>query len=57
MSFVRTSGGSTAAKVPAGCIVSSHDGSQLVSTGVSDLDFVLGGGIPIGRVLCVKEDR
>lgn len=40
-----------------GTIVSSHSGSTLVSTGVADLDFCLGGGIPISHLLCVKQDR
>ncbi|KAJ3036058.1 Elongator subunit elp4 [Rhizophlyctis rosea] len=37
--------------------ISAHNGQTLVSTGVPSLDEVLGGGLPQGSLLLLKEDR
>ncbi|KAJ1969620.1 Elongator subunit elp4 [Dispira parvispora] len=44
-------------KLPPGTKLSSHNGQVLVSTGVSSLDDVLGGGLPVGSILLVLSDR
>ncbi|XP_070549608.1 elongator complex protein 4-like isoform X2 [Ptychodera flava] len=36
---------------------SLHNGQLLVSTGVPSLDFVIGGGLAVGTVLLVEEDK
>ncbi|KAJ3037996.1 Elongator subunit elp4, partial [Rhizophlyctis rosea] len=37
--------------------ISAHNGQTLLSTGVPSLDDVLGGGLPLGSLLLIKEDR
>lgn len=44
-------------KLPPGSRLSAYNGQLLVSTGVPSLDDILGGGLPVGTVLLVKEDR
>ncbi|CAB4401320.1 unnamed protein product [Rhizophagus irregularis] len=44
-------------KLPQGTRLSPYNGQLLISTGVPSLDDILGGGIPIGSVLLIKEDR
>lgn len=34
-----------------------HNGQLLVSTGLNELDQLIGGGLPIGSLTCVMEDR
>ena len=36
---------------------SIHNGLLLTSTGIPTLDDVLGGGVPVGTVLLVEEDK
>ncbi|KAJ3213969.1 Elongator subunit elp4 [Clydaea vesicula] len=40
-----------------GTITSSHNSLTLCSSGCGDLDLVLGGGIPLGSILLIKEDK
>ena len=40
-----------------GTHTSVHNGLLLVSTGIPTLDDVLGGGLPVGSVLMVEEDK
>eukprot|EP01098_Paradermamoeba_levis_P012007 TRINITY_DN5190_c0_g2_i2.p2 TRINITY_DN5190_c0_g2~~TRINITY_DN5190_c0_g2_i2.p2 ORF type:complete len:175 (+),score=62.89 TRINITY_DN5190_c0_g2_i2:125-649(+) len=42
--------------LPAGTRPSLHNGQLLVSTGLDDLDRILGGGIAIGTIVLVEED-
>ncbi|KAI8805438.1 Elongator complex protein 4 [Cladochytrium replicatum] len=42
---------------PFGTRPSLHASVPLVSTGIASLDEVLGGGLPLGNVLLIKEDR
>ncbi|KAF7728843.1 Elongator subunit elp4 [Apophysomyces ossiformis] len=44
-------------KLPPGSRLSAYNGQLLISTGVPSLDDILGGGLPVGTVLLVKEDR
>ncbi|KAI8059135.1 Elongator complex protein 4 [Gongronella butleri] len=44
-------------KLPSGSKLSAYNGQLLVSTGVPSLDDILGGGLPVGTVLLIKEDR
>lgn len=44
-------------KLPPGSRLSAYNGQLLVSTGVPSLDDILGGGLPVGTVLLIKEDR
>ncbi|EGG14512.1 RNA polymerase II elongator complex subunit [Cavenderia fasciculata] len=46
----------SANKLPGGCKLSLQNGNLLTSTGLGDLDDILGGGIPIGSILMVEED-
>jgi elongator complex protein 4 len=49
--------GSIASRLPRGTKLSTHNGQVLVSTGVSSLDDLFGGGLPLGSLLIVDEDR
>ena len=40
-----------------GTRVSSYNSSVLISSGIASLDDILGGGIPIGSILLLEEDR
>ena len=40
-----------------GTKISIHNGLPMVSTGSACLDTVLGGGLPIGSLLLIKQDR
>ena len=42
---------------PTGTRISTSNGQTLTSTGVASFDDMLGGGLPLGSVLLVKEDR
>ncbi|KAJ3321474.1 hypothetical protein HDV06_004143 [Boothiomyces sp. JEL0866] len=42
---------------PLGTRASTHNGQILTSTGVASFDEILGGGIPLGRTILVKQDR
>ncbi|CDS09138.1 hypothetical protein LRAMOSA10498 [Lichtheimia ramosa] len=44
-------------KLPPGSRLSAYNGALLISTGVPSLDDILGGGLPVGTVLLIKEDR
>eukprot|EP00047_Mylnosiga_fluctuans_P019535 m.83652 g.83652 ORF g.83652 m.83652 type:complete len:380 (-) comp8166_c0_seq5:119-1258(-) len=54
-SFVRKS--KPARALPRGARASTQQGFLLVSSGVSSLDYLLGGGILVGTVLLVEEDK
>eukprot|EP00761_Pharyngomonas_kirbyi_P003939 gb/GECH01003943.1/.p1 GENE.gb/GECH01003943.1/~~gb/GECH01003943.1/.p1 ORF type:complete len:490 (+),score=159.39 gb/GECH01003943.1/:1-1470(+) len=43
-------------KYPSGTKPSVHNGQLLVSTGLNDLDGIIGGGIPLGTIILLKED-
>lgn len=44
-------------KLPQGSRLSAYNGQLLISTGVRSLDDILGGGLPVGTVLLIREDR
>nr|AGD98726.1 elongation protein 4-like protein [Callorhinchus milii] len=46
----------TAASLP-GTRASVHNGQLLVSTGVPSLDYMLGGGLAVGTLLLIEEDK
>ncbi|KAH7047273.1 PAXNEB protein-domain-containing protein [Linnemannia elongata] len=48
---------SAQATLPAGCRLSAYNGQVLISTGVPSLDDILGGGLPLGTILLIQEDR
>ncbi|KAJ2717161.1 Elongator subunit elp4 [Coemansia spiralis] len=43
--------------LPPGTRLNPHSGTLLMSTGVPALDDVLGGGLPVGGILLIEEDR
>jgi len=45
------------AKRRIGTKLSTHNGLPMASTGVPSIDDVFGGGLPMGSVLLIKEDR
>ncbi|KAM9952953.1 hypothetical protein ACTFIR_008011 [Dictyostelium discoideum] len=45
-----------AKKLPNGCKISIKNSNLLTSTGLTDLDDIIGGGIPIGSILMIEED-
>ncbi|KAJ2858382.1 Elongator subunit elp4 [Coemansia erecta] len=45
------------AKPPSATRLNTHNAQLLVSTGVPSLDDVLGGGLPVGGVLLIEQDR
>ncbi|KAF9162346.1 Elongator subunit elp4 [Actinomortierella ambigua] len=47
----------SAVVLPAGCRLSAYNGQVLISTGVPSLDDILGGGLPLGTILLIQEDR
>ncbi|KAJ2004334.1 Elongator subunit elp4 [Coemansia thaxteri] len=57
MSSFRKRVPATLPKPPPGTRVNPHSAQLLVSTGVPALDDVLGGGLPVGGVLLVEQDR
>ncbi|KAI8365911.1 Elongator complex protein 4 [Radiomyces spectabilis] len=44
-------------KLPPGSKLSAYNGQLLISTGVPSLDDILGGGLPVGTLLLIKEDK
>uniref|UniRef100_A0A1B0DFP0 Elongator complex protein 4 n=1 Tax=Phlebotomus papatasi TaxID=29031 RepID=A0A1B0DFP0_PHLPP len=40
-----------------GCRPSLHNGQLLVSTGNSSIDHIIGGGMPLGTILLIEEDK
>ncbi|KAI9501006.1 Elongator subunit elp4 [Coemansia spiralis] len=57
MSSFRKRTTATQAKLPPATKINPHSAQLLVSTGVPSLDDVLGGGLPVGGVLLIEEDR
>lgn len=47
----------TRAKTPQGCRISVANSTILTSSGVSSLDELFGGGIPLGSVVMLNQDR
>ncbi|KYQ90907.1 RNA polymerase II elongator complex subunit [Tieghemostelium lacteum] len=43
-------------KLPNGCKLSIQNGNLLTSSGLQDLDDIIGGGIPVGSILMIEED-
>lgn len=43
--------------LPQGTKQSVHNGQILVSSGLHDLDVLLGGGLPLGTLICLQEDE
>jgi len=43
--------------IPPGTKPSVHNGQLLVSSGLRDFDTIVGGGLPIGSLVCIQEDR
>ncbi|KAL9647467.1 hypothetical protein ABK040_006828 [Willaertia magna] len=54
--FVRK-GASVAKALPAGTKPSVHNGQLLVSSGLHDLDVIIGGGFPLGSLILIEEDK
>ncbi|KAJ2367955.1 Elongator subunit elp4, partial [Coemansia sp. RSA 2610] len=44
-------------KLPPATRLNPHSAQLLVSTGVPSLDDLLGGGLPVGGILMIEEDR
>ncbi|KAJ1667375.1 Elongator subunit elp4 [Coemansia sp. RSA 1813] len=44
-------------KLPPATKINPHNAQLLISTGVPSLDDLLGGGLPVGGVLLIEEDR
>ncbi|KAI8326096.1 PAXNEB-domain-containing protein [Martensiomyces pterosporus] len=57
MSSFRKRVPATQAKPPPATKLNPHSAQLLVSTGVPSLDDVLGGGLPVGGVLLIEQDR
>ncbi|KAL0491372.1 elongator complex protein 4 [Acrasis kona] len=43
--------------VPPGAKPSVHNGQLLISSGLRDFDSIVGGGLPVGSLICIQEDR
>ncbi|KAJ2076772.1 Elongator subunit elp4 [Coemansia sp. RSA 988] len=56
-SFRKNTSGQQATKPPSATRLNPHSAQLLVSTGVPSLDDVLGGGLPVGGILLIEEDR
>ncbi|KAJ2792977.1 Elongator subunit elp4 [Coemansia guatemalensis] len=56
-SFRRNTAGQQTTKPPPATRLNPHSAQLLVSTGVPSLDDVLGGGLPVGGILLIEEDR
>ena len=54
--FVRK-GASLQKQLPFGTKPSVHNGQLLVSSGLHDLDGIIGGGFPLGSLVLIEEDR
>ncbi|KAG2374600.1 hypothetical protein C9374_010619 [Naegleria lovaniensis] len=54
--FVRK-GASLQKQLPLGTKPSVHNGQLLVSSGLHDLDGIIGGGFPLGSLVLIEEDR
>ncbi|EFC49477.1 hypothetical protein NAEGRDRAFT_56696 [Naegleria gruberi] len=54
--FVRK-GASLQRQLPTGTKPSVHNGQLLVSSGLHDLDSIIGGGFPLGSLVLIEEDR
>lgn len=48
---------SSSKPTPPGCRISTLNGQILTSTGIASLDEMMAGGMPLGRVLMIKQDR
>ncbi|KAJ1679471.1 Elongator subunit elp4, partial [Spiromyces aspiralis] len=44
-------------RLPPATRLSTHKAQALISTGVPSLDDILGGGLPVGSILLIEEDR
>ncbi|KAJ2608635.1 Elongator subunit elp4 [Coemansia sp. RSA 1365] len=56
-SFRKNTSGQQTTKPPPATRLNPHSAQLLVSTGVPSLDDVLGGGLPVGGILLIEEDR
>lgn len=43
--------------LPAGCKPSIYNNQTVVSSGVAAIDFLLGGGVPLGSLVLIEEDE
>jgi elongator complex protein 4 len=53
----RVGGQKVSIKLPLGSKLSTQNGQLLISSGISSLDEVLGGGLPVGSLNLVLEDQ
>ena len=60
MSSFKKKTGSTKSKTPSlspGCKPSIHNNQVVISSGVASIDFLLGGGLPLGSLVLIEEDE
>ena len=58
-SFVKKTGANKSKQpaLPAGCKPSIYNNQTVISSGVAAIDFLLGGGLPLGSLVLLEEDQ